>query len=440
MKKILNLAYKIRYTALFFVTFTVHMFSVCDYSLPKLAPVSYTVHLLDYGFGFCARFLTGQIYKWITGGDYRYLSVRLYERILLIIAFLLISILLNKFVMAAPAKSRKWYVLVAMFYCMGPMTFSLYSYGMGIIDVLWIIFTPLFLFALGNKYAKYAAPLIIIPMVLVHFTVMTCYVILLLFILIYHASQQTDKKQRIIWGGLFCATLLIGSLFSLYLILFESSNITHSAEEATRIVYERSQIGEQTDLVYINFDIYRIVSDDNSMVWYEGTTYPYKVLTDDILIPAGSTSLPAFLVNAINAAWPNFNFHMTYYLSEAGITRELSALMSEFIFLIPPIAFVMMYWVHRMKIAKEENKKFQRFIFLMAILYMPVALIFWFFFSIDYFRYFNHILIVEGGFMLYVLMCNPEDSSEWLKREFQSYDKRIFVMYAALYFLRGMVI
>lgn len=440
MKKILNLAYKIRYIALFFVLFIAQSLSVCDFGLPKLAAVSYTVHLLDYGFGFCARFLPGQLYKWITGGDYSYLSIQAYERVLLLIAFLLISILVNKFIMSAPEKSRKWYVIFALFYCVGPMTFSLYSYGLGIIDSLWIIFTPLFLFMLGNKYLKFAAPLLVIPMVLVHFTVMTCYVVLLLFILIYHATELTDKKQKGVWTALFFATLIIGVAFSAYFILFESSNAKYTAEETTRIVNERSQIGDQTDLVYINFDIFRVVSDDNSMVWYEGTTYPYKLLTDDILIPEGSTNLPAFLVNAINAAWPNFNFHLTYYFSEEGITKELAYLMSEFFFLIPTIAFVMMYWVHRMRIAKEENNKLQRFIFLLAIIYMPIALVFWFFFSVDYYRYFNHILIVEGGFMMYVMMCNTEDASKWLKNEFTSYDKSVFVMYSALYFLRGMVI
>lgn len=439
MKKLKSIAYKVRYIALFFFALVLNSLSACGFKTPVLYPVSYSMHLLDLGMGFCARFLPGQLYKWIMGENYAYETVKRYDMVLLLIAFLLISLLLNEFVMSAPEKSRKWYVLAALFYSLGPLTFALYSYGFGIIDTLWMIFLPLFLFALGNKYAKYAAPLIIIPMVMVHFSVLICYLVLIYFILLYKATEQKEKKGKAVWGALFAVCFIIGVGMTAYFVLFESSNVKYSAEETMRIVSERSAIGKFTDLLYVNFDVFKIITFDK-MTLFEDVVFPYNNLRDDILIPAGSTPLPPFIVKIINAAWPNIHFHMTYYTGKGRLPDELVNLVAETVFLSPVIAFIMKYFVHRRKIAKEQSKKFQGFLFLLAIIYMPIVLVFWFVCSVDYFRYINHTMIVEGGFALYVMMCNKEDTSEWLEAQFKHYDKRLFIMYAALYFLMGSVV
>ena len=439
MKKIKDLAFKIRYVALFFFALVLNSLATGNFHLPTLYPVSYSMHLLDFGFGFCARFLPGQIYKWITGGNYAYEAVRSYERILLLIAFLLISILLNMFVMSAPEKSRKWYVLAALFYSLGPLTFSVFTYGLGIIDTLWMIFVPLFLFMLKNKYLKYAAPLMIIPMVLVHFSVLICYLVLIYFILLYKAAEQPDKKGKTIWSLIFVVCFAIGVGLTAYLVLFESSNVKYSAEETMRIVSERSQIGEHTDLLYVNFDIFKIITFDK-MTLFEDVVFPYKNLKDDILIPAGSTSLPPFLVKVINAAWPNIHFHMVYYMGKGRLPDELVNVIGEFIFLSPVIMFIVRFYIHRIRLAKEQNKKFLQLLFLLAIIYIPVVIVFWFMCSVDYFRYINHTLIVSGGFVLYVMMCNPEDSAKWLEEKFKSYDRRFFILYSTFYFLTVSVV
>ncbi|MBQ3904419.1 MAG: hypothetical protein II744_05525 [Eubacterium sp.] len=399
--------------------------------------VTYSMYLLDYSFGFCARFFPGQLYRWITGGNYSMEAVQSYCVIVLLVAFVLLAVLLNLFILSAPEKERKLYVILALFFVSGPVTFSLYSYAMGIIDTLWIIFTPVVIFLLGNRYTKYFAPLFIVPMVLVHFSAITCYVVLVLFILLYRASEEKSKTGKAVYSAMFAFSLLIAVGITVYFIMFESSNIKYTAEEMIARAKERSEIGEYTDLLYVNFDIFKIVTfQDNSI--FDGSVFPYKSLKDDILIPEGS-SLPQFVVNAVNAVWPNIDFHLKYYGSKGRIPDELTSVIKQTVFISPVLAFVFGYWRHRIRLAKENKNRFQQLLFSLAITYFPVALVFWFMCSIDHFRYYNHIMIVEGAFMLYVMYCNREDTALWLEERFGKMNKGVLFLYAVIYFITGRI-
>ncbi len=437
MKIMLRIFDKIKYTALFFAAFVFSMFvATTGFSKPILYPVSYTIALLDYSFGFCARILPGQIYRWISGGNYDFFAMQRYYILLTLFAYLLVSIVLSKFVKSASEGNRKYCILLGLFYASGPVTFSVFSYGLGIIDVYWIVFVPLFLLMLKNKAAKYFAPLMVIPIILIHFSAIICYMILIFFILLYLAAVQEEKKKTAVYSILFALSFVFSVSLTVYFVLFESSNAKYSAEETLRRVMERSQIGSHTDLLYFNFDIFKIIT-FGDMSLFADVEFPYDNLKDDILIPAGSSSLPPFIVKAINAVWPNIHFHITYYTGRGKVPPELIGLAALMIFSAPVLAFIVKYWRHRIKIAKEENKKFLGFLLTLMIIYIPVVLAFWFMCSIDFFRYYNHTLIVEGAAALFVMYKNPEDTAVWVKEQLGKYDKRTFIIYAALYFAIG---
>ena len=439
MKMVLRLADKIKYVVIFFASFVFDMiFLVNSGSIPSLYPASYTVALFDYSFGFCARFLPGQIYRWVSGGNYAFSAVQTFYRILTLIAFLLISTILSEFVKSASKENRKWYILISLFYALGPVTFSVFSYGLGSIDVYWVILFPIILLMLKNKVAKFFIPLLVIPMVLVHFTVMICYMILVFFVLLYILSIQKDKKGRIVYSSLFAVCFIISVSLSVYFVLFESSNVKYTAEEAAKIIMERSQIGDHTDLLYFNFDIFKVVTIDN-FSFFEGLKFPFYSLKEDILIPPDS-SVPSFIARAVNAVWPNFHFHMTYYMSKGRLPDELVGLVMLLLFSTPLLSAIFGYWRHRIRIAKEENNKFQALLCRLMIIYIPVVLIFWFVFSVDYFRYINHTFIIEGACMLFVMYLNREDTEKWLKERFKKYSKEVFVIYSVIYFSTGCLV
>ncbi len=433
-KKLFGFFYELRYTALFFVFFVFNsVVAVGHFSLPKLAhPPNYTIHLFDFSFGFCTRFLTGQLYRWFTGGDYNPYKIEAYNRVLLVIAFLMISALLSRAVKSVPEKDRRLYVLVGLFYVSGPLTFSLFSIGLGIVDTLWLIFIPLFLFLLGNKYLKFAAPLLVLPIILTHFSALICYMVLVFFVLIYLASSQKEKREKTVYWGIFAVTFVAAAVLAVYFATHEYSNAVYTVDEMHRQIMQRSQIGEFTDTHYIDFDVYKIAT-------IAKDSYPYEKLTDDVLIPEGSR-VPAVIARFINAAWPNMNCHLHYYFDQKGIPVELTGDILQTVFFLPVWVFIIRYWLHRIKIAREEGNLVQRLLFALAIAYIPVILIFWFLFSMDYFRYYNHTVIIEGAFLIYVMFKNPTDTAEWLKARFGAYNRALLYIYAAIYLLTGSVV
>lgn len=439
MSKLCAVWDKTKYALMIFAALIFNMFMAIDkIGLPHTYAGSYSMYLLDYSFGFCARFFPGQVYRWIMGPNYNPETVLAFMRAELLIVFVLLSVMLNWFILSAGRESRKYYICLALYYVSGPVTFSLYSYGLGLLDTMWVIFTPVFIMLLMNKYARYIAPVLTVPIILVHFSAITCYMILVFFILLYLASSKKEKKERIIYSALFVVSFITGVALTVYFILFESSNIKYSSDELMRLVTERSWIGDDTDLLYVNFDIFKIVKFKNSFSLFDGIDFPYESLNDVVLISEDS-SLPPFIVKTLNAIWPNMHFHLQYYFGKGRIPDELTSIIKQTVFISPVLVFIFMYWRHRIQLAKEEKNRFQRFLFFLAIIYFPVALVFWFFFSIDHFRYFNHIMITEGGFLLFVMYSNKEDTAQWLKTTFGRFDKRVFFLYTIIYVIIGRV-
>ena len=127
-------------------------------------------------------------------------------------------------------------------------------------------------------------------------------------------------------------------------------------------------------------------------------------------------------------------------MSKGRLPDELVGLVMLLLFSTPLLSAIFGYWRHRIRIAKEENNKFQALLCRLMIIYIPVVLIFWFVFSVDYFRYINHTFIIEGACMLFVMYLNREDTEKWLKERFKKYSKEVFVIYSVIYFSTGCLV
>ena len=84
-----------RYALFFFVFFVLYNFIVVNHC--RIVPtwgLTYTYHLLDFSFGFCARFLPGAVFNLISGGDAAVWKVTAWDLFLTLLLFLIASIII----------------------------------------------------------------------------------------------------------------------------------------------------------------------------------------------------------------------------------------------------------------------------------------------------------------------------------------------------------
>ncbi|MBR5428695.1 MAG: hypothetical protein IK118_10135, partial [Clostridia bacterium] len=97
--------YRQRCFLFFFAFFIVYQFTVVNHC--RIVPtngLTYTYHLLDFSFGFCARFLPGAVYNFISSGDAAVWKVSAWDLFLTLSLFVFVSYALSRFVLSFEEK------------------------------------------------------------------------------------------------------------------------------------------------------------------------------------------------------------------------------------------------------------------------------------------------------------------------------------------------
>ena len=120
-----------------------------------------TFYTVDYGMGFCSRFLPGAVYRLFS--DQVNVSVlSAFSSAFLVLFFLALCFLLERVLLQAPRKEQTVCLFMILLFISGPASFTLFVKWLGVIDVYWIYLCLLFVFALANRRAWFLIPVLLL--------------------------------------------------------------------------------------------------------------------------------------------------------------------------------------------------------------------------------------------------------------------------------------
>lgn len=209
------------------------------YHWPKVDFITFTYHAVDFGFGFCTRFLPGAIYKALVG-VYSETAMSVYECVLLLLFYAAVALLLERLLWRTDPKNRLLCLVVFAFYLTGTYTFGIYIRELGMLDVYWLFFCVMLIASLADRRTVWLAIPLCFLLVLVHYSVVFCYLPFCLIWMLYKASCAEDRryKRALLWTFWISGIVSVAAI--LYFLLFERSNLVYDMEEFRSVVYSRN--------------------------------------------------------------------------------------------------------------------------------------------------------------------------------------------------------
>ncbi len=414
--------YRQRYFLFFFAFFIVYQFTVVNHC--RIVPtngLTYTYHLLDFSFGFCARFLPGAVYNFISGGDAAVWKVTAWDLFLTLSLFVFVSYALSRFVLSFEEKEiRQRMFALCLFFVSGAFTFAGFTLTLGVHDLNWLLLSAVFVFALQRKYFRPALPVLAVLSALIHYSTLVSYLFLFALLLLFETASKQDKKEKRVCALLFFVTVFSCAAVSLYLIATEKNNLVYDIEAFDRELNLRSRSGEDAvDDNYFRFALY-------------GDLECYEMIRAVVprihpLIGEGS-ALPAPVVEVLNKAWQQISIHIETLKTYPHFYEQLFA---ELLLLAPALGFFLRFWIDMIRRAAARKNRIEVFVFVCAIVQFPLMIVIWHFMSWDKVRYVTNAFLIQFTLALYVMYHRREDAAELIRK----YLTKKNAAFAALYYL-----
>ena len=424
--------YKSRYFIFLFAFILLyHIVVVKKFQLWQVDRFTYVHYLVDFSMGFCTKFLPGAVYNFLFRGDTAVWKVNLYNITLVLLLFLYVSYMLSKFITTQEtAERRKSLLILFVFYLSGPCTFAMLTHELGILEIHLFLLTVAFLSAVENKYLKYAVPVFAVLAIIVHIASLISTIVFFLLILLYEASIQNRKRDRILYLALAAVTLAAAGLMSLYFIINEYDNVVYGMQEFNSIVQQRSQFDEDIFLGYYDGELYKDISSYNYGV-FETNSLELK----SFWIAAENSRLPAFLLNGLNTVLGRLNFQFRIYTATLPVSIYWLLPVLLILLHLPMMILFFKFFKFKIMSGKKANNRLQAFTFLMLMLYVPIVLVVWYAFSTDTLKYSAHTYLILFTFLLYVLKREPKETVDWLHAYFSKSNILYLLIYFAVYAL-----
>ena len=382
---------------------------------------TYTHHLVDYSFGFCTKFLAGAIYH-IFFKEVIVEQLNAYLTVLTLILFAAISFLLARAISAKEKGERKVLLLLFAFYLTGPCTFSMYVRQFGMLDFYWLIFAAVFFFIVDAKYLKFVAPLIYALTLLVHFSSIAVFIILYSLVLLYEASSNANKSERVKYYIVFFASIAVAAGLFLYFLSNEKANLVYDLNAFDKEILRRNKYYETQDgayYIYFRYALYDFF-DRNGDGVNDFAYYPLEYFS-----PALAKVLPGGLGAALAKVLSQLSFNKTIS-QDADLV--LYGNMFGALFALPVLVFCYMFFVHMVK----TSRGVKRLVFLLSMLQFPVTFGIGVLSSVDYGRWVSHAFMMAFTFTLYVIIREKEQL-EWAKMRLKRLPYWIYILYFPIY-------
>ena len=220
----------------------------------------YNFYAVDYGLGFCSRFLPGAVYR-LFFPQVEGPVLTAVTAALLILFLTGLCLLLERLLLRTPDADRSLCLFFVLLYITGPGSFVLFSQWLGVIDFYWMLPCIAFMAALAYRRLRPLIPLLFVLMVLVHYGALLSYVPMMAVLLLYRMCIAQEKKERRSFGAVLVIGVCAAVALTGYFILFERKNVTLSMEEFNAVLLSRG--AKYT--YYYDYNIFRNLSSEGDM-------------------------------------------------------------------------------------------------------------------------------------------------------------------------------
>ena len=322
------------FAVVIFIFSIVHSFIIFTNNIPNgVSSEIYAIHAVDFGLGFCSKLLPGAIYN-IFFDSVSSFKTTAYLFVLLLLFYVVLSFVLEKFILKIKEENRKTAFIILAFLLTGPVSLALHSYYPGMLDMYWVFCALLFFVLLSAKQLK---PLIFLPFVLcvtVYFASLLCFIPFFAIILLYEISCTQEKKQKALLWVLFIVSVVAAVGLGGYFAIFEENNLALSIEEFHEIYskrgldidhffyFDQSLYKDIESFGYDEFEVFELKSDSaiERILWEIALRINYNLTAIGI-----KDKLVIFAL-----AFPLFSFILWFMLSQAKVNFKSKNILKGF--------------------------------------------------------------------------------------------------------------
>lgn len=361
------------------------------------------IHAVDFGVGFCSKLLPGAIYN-IFFDSVGNVKTSLYLLFLLLCFFIVLSFMLQKFILKVKAENRKTAFILLAFFLTGPASLAIHVYYPGMLDMYWVFCALLFFVLLSVKQLK---PLIFLPFVLcvtIYFASMICFIPFFAIIILYEITCSETKKQKALLCILLIFSVVAAVALGVYFAVCESDNLVYSIEEFHEI-YSKKGID---NFFYFDQSLYKDVAS------YGYDEFEVFELKSD---------------SAIEKILWEIALRINYNLSAISIKDKLIILA----LILPVGVFISAFMLSQAKTNIKNKNKFKGFLNI-CMLILPFFTVFTsVFFSEDLVRWISHSFITFFVSFIFVLYNEGEQAWSWVQERVSKIPFAAVLFYFAFY-------
>lgn len=390
------------YAAVFFTFLVLYAFIVVRRcALPELGAVAYLFHCVDYGFGFCSKFLPGAVYNLLVPEPSK-TSAAAYETILLVIGFAVIAFYLSRFYLGTPEEYRKTALILIAFFLTGPCTLAPYACELGMLDVSWIFISLIYIAALKTKYLKWVlCPVLLFTTSMIHYGAIITYIPFLCLLTMYEAAKTEDKKEKLKKGFLLLLCIAVAMSGFLYFLANDKKNVTCTMTEFDQTVTERG--AEMTR--YIDTWLFctpENYSEDFLEVYHRSGDYPVSPFT-----PVFDGEDLSGIQKLVNGLVYQFQ-QQIYLLKNTELTGSIFAQSGVLLLLLMPL-LILLYLFAVKNYKKAKGNGLLRLTYFCLLFVFPLAAFASLLISTDSVRWIAHGFLCMFALTLYMLHDRKED-------------------------------
>lgn len=410
MEKTKNIFYKHRYGLFFFVFLMAYSFIVSgDMQVWKVDDITYSFHVVDFSLGFCTKLLPGAVCNLLFGELTRF-KVSVYLNILIAICYFIVSLLLEKILLAVDKEHRKTFVILFAFFLTGPATFSIYTDAFCWLDFYWLFAAVLALVCLCKKQLYvFVLPLMLVA-VMVHFASILCYVPFIAIIMLYKISCTDDKKEKTYLWIIWVLTVVSALGLTLYMVVFEVENVTVTMEEMNSMLEARGVM----NFKYYDFAFFRDEVADKMPEYYTAETLG--------------------VVNNIDMTQSPVKIFFDMIMQQIYINVNVSTIKEDIkhIVMIAPVVFFL-YRVTAYKLKRSSDNRLKQFSVFCAMALFFVTLFFGYLFSTDNIRWLSHSLTPLFAFLLYMYYKEGDEYRNAVTDFLSKIPATVLICYLSIY-------
>lgn len=358
------------------------------------------IHAVDFGMGFCSKLLPGAVYN-LFFDSVGTLKTSLYLSALLIGFFIILSFLLEKFILKVEPQHRKTAFIILAFFLTGPATFAIHVYYPGMLDMYWV-FCALLLFLLLSK--KQLTPLMFLPFVLcvtIYFASLICFIPFFVIIILYKISCTQEKKEKVqLWSMLIVSSIAAVGL-GIYFAVCEERNLIYSMEEFHELYSSRGT----DNFFYFDRSLYKYLDNSNLMEFVPNVPkwlYPYPIICEIII-------------------------RVSHTFAKVSIPDKL--IIAAII--MPIIAFIFSFLKNQIK--ANKTNKLKAFSFVCMILLPFATMVCALLFSEDVVRWIGNSFLLLFTSFIYILYKEGQDARQLVEERISKIPLTTIILYLTFY-------